>query len=186
MVIRRATAGDVDGICRVCAAGWRDTYRDLMTRETIERTIAEYYNPTRIEREIADPKGWDGWWVAEENGTVVGAGGGGMLRAGVGELFVLYLDPARRGAGIGSLLLDAITGELRERGAREQWVSVAKGNMKGIPFYRARGFVERGEQPAHSGSDGEDIIAIRMWRALGDSHDTTNSEDRQETRDKRR
>ena len=166
MIVRRATGDDVDGICRVCAAGWRDTYHNLMTRETIERTIAEFYNPTRIRHEIADPKGWNGWWVAEENGTVAGAGGGGMLRAGVGELFVLYVEPSRRGARIGSLLLDAITNELRERGAREQWVSVAKGNMKGIPFYRARGFVERGEQPAHSGTDGEEIIALRMWRSL--------------------
>ncbi|WP_417168712.1 hypothetical protein [Terrihalobacillus insolitus] len=27
-----------------------------------------------------------------------------------------------------------------EYGAKEQWVSVQKGNMKGIPFYEAKGF----------------------------------------------
>jgi ribosomal protein S18 acetylase RimI-like enzyme len=158
--------GDVGGICRVCAEGWRDTYQGLIARDAIERVIAEFYNPARIRREILVASGWNGWWVAEEHGAVAGAAGGGMLRPGVGELFVLYVDPGRRGQGIGTLLLDAVTGELREQGAREQWVSVAKGNMKGIPFYQARGFVVRGEQPARGGPDDGEIATLRMWRAL--------------------
>jgi ribosomal protein S18 acetylase RimI-like enzyme len=167
MIVRKATVNDVEGIRGVCSAGWRDTYVDLMSPEMIERTIAEFYSADRLRREVVDPKGWNGWWVAESDGAVLGAGGGGMIGPGIGELFVLYVDPARRGQGTGSRLLDTITAELRGQGAREQWVSVAKGNMKGIPFYRARGFAERGEQLAHGSAHGEGIIAIRMWRALG-------------------
>jgi ribosomal protein S18 acetylase RimI-like enzyme len=166
MIVRRAVVEDVPGICRVCADGWRDTYATLMSPEAIERVIADYYNASRIRREIVAPIDWNGWWVAEQDGAVMAAGGGGMLRAGVGELYVLYVDPARHGQGIGTMLLDAITAELRDRGAQEQWVSVAKGNMKGIPFYRARGFVERGERAAH-GSESDGIITLRMWRAIG-------------------
>jgi hypothetical protein len=29
----------------------------------------------------------------------------------------------------------------KEKGATQQWVSVAKGNQKGIPFYEAKGFI---------------------------------------------
>ena len=109
--------------------------------------IAEYYTPERISREIAAPEGWDGWIAAVEGDSVIGAGGGGMTEPGVGEIFVLYLDPTRRGEGIGTLILDAITEQQRARGVREQWVSVEPENTKGLPFYIARGFEVRGERP---------------------------------------
>jgi GNAT superfamily N-acetyltransferase len=138
LVIRRAETRDADGIARVCATGWRDTYRELKEPERIEAVIAEYYAPERIRREIAIPEGWDGWIVAVEDDTVIGAGGGGMTEPGVGEVFVLYLDPTRRGEGIGTLILDAITEQQRAQGAREQWVSVEPENERSSVLLRSR------------------------------------------------
>ena len=65
---------------------------------------------------------------------MLGAAGGGLAAPGVGEVFVLYVDPDRLHDGIGTSLLAAITREQVAFGAREQWVSVAKGNEKGVPF----------------------------------------------------
>jgi ribosomal protein S18 acetylase RimI-like enzyme len=167
LIIRRAETHDAEGIARVCAAGWRDTYRGLKDPERIEAVIAEYYTPERISREIASPEGWDGWIVAVENGTVViGAGGGGMTESGVGEIFVLYLDPTRRDEGIGTLLLEAITEQQRSQGAREQWVSVEPENTKGLPFYRARGFEVRGKRPEWGTSPEEGRVSLRLMRRL--------------------
>ena len=56
------------------------------------------------------------------------------------RLYVLYLNPTRRNEGIGTKILEAITEKQRELGAKEQYVTVQKGNMKGIPFYEARAF----------------------------------------------
>jgi ribosomal protein S18 acetylase RimI-like enzyme len=164
--IRRAETRDADGIARVCAAGWRDTYRGMKDSERIEAVIAEYYEPERIRREIAAPEGWDGWIVAVEHETVVGAGGGGMTEPGVGEIFVLYLDPTRRGEGIGTLILDAITEQQRAQGAREQWVSVEPENKKGLPFYYARGFEVRGERPEWGTAPDEGRVSLRLMRPL--------------------
>jgi ribosomal protein S18 acetylase RimI-like enzyme len=164
--IRRAEIRDADGIARVCAAGWRDTYQGMKESERIEAVIAEYYEPERIRREIAAPEGWDGWIVAVEDETVVGAGGGGMTEPGVGEIFVLYLDPTRRGEGIGTLILDAITEQQRAQGAREQWVSVEPENRKGIPFYYARGFEVRGQRPEWGTAPEEGRVSLRLMRAL--------------------
>lgn len=166
IVIRRAEPHDCEGIARVCAAGWRDTYRELKTPEEIEAVIAEYYSAERIGREIAEPQGWDGWVVAVEDGEVVGAGGGGMTEPGVGEIFVLYLDPARRGRGIGTRLLDAITDQQQVQGAHEQWVSVEPGNMKGLPFYDACGFEVRGLRPAWGTSPEQGQRSLRLVRPL--------------------
>jgi GNAT superfamily N-acetyltransferase len=41
-----------------------------------------------------------------------------------GEVFVLYLDPTRRGEGMSTLIFDAITEQQRAQGAREQWVGI--------------------------------------------------------------
>ena len=137
-----------------------------MAPEQIEAVIAEYYTPERIGREIAAPEGWDGRIVAVEGDTVVGAGGGGMTEPGVGEIFVLYLDPARRGEGIGTLLLDAITEQQRAQGAREQWVSVEPENAKGLPFYDARGFEVQGQRPEWGTEPEEGRVSVRLMRRL--------------------
>ena len=135
----------------------------------IESVIAEYYGSRRIRREIIEPRGWDGWIVAVQDGTVIGAGGGGMIEPGVGEIFVLYLDPKRRREGVGNLLLDAITEQQRAQGAREQWVSVEPDNAKGLAFYYARGFEVRGERPAWGAAPEEGRVSLRLMRRLTQS-----------------
>ena len=64
-----------------------------------------------------------------------------MKSPGVGEVFVLYIDETYRYQGIGRRLLKALTQQQLAHDATEQWVSVQKGNQRGIPFYKARGFV---------------------------------------------
>jgi ribosomal protein S18 acetylase RimI-like enzyme len=166
IVVRPAEPDDAAGIARVCAAGWRDTYRGIKEPERIEAVIAEFYDPERIGREIRAPEGWDGWLVAVEGGAVIGAGGGGITEPGVGEIFVLYLDPARRGEGIGTLLLEAITEQQLAQGARQQWVSVEPDNAKGLTFYYARGFEVRGERPEWGTAPGEGHVSLRLMRRL--------------------
>jgi GNAT superfamily N-acetyltransferase len=166
MQARRATLEDVHAICRVCADGWRGTYETLYPRSRVERTIATFYRPDRVRAELEPTAGWDGWWVAvDDAGAIVAAGGGGMTGPSTGEVFVLYADPVRRGEGAGTVLLDAITRRQRAQGATEQWVAVAEGNEKGIPFYEARGFRRRGTRPAY-GEDATVPDSVLLWRPL--------------------
>jgi GNAT superfamily N-acetyltransferase len=164
--VRKANSKDVNDICRICSDGWRDTYQGIYSQAYIERTIAEFYNPQRVEHEIMQPDGWDGWLVAEQDGVVVGAGGGGLINPGIGEVFVLYLDPRLRGLGIGTALLEAITDQQRRQGANEQWVSVEAKNEKGLPFYEARGIVQREERSAYGSKPEEGIFSLRLSRPI--------------------
>jgi ribosomal protein S18 acetylase RimI-like enzyme len=164
--VRTAIPEDAKGIIRVCSDGWRETYVGIYPQDYIERVIREYYNFDRVRGEISDPKGWDGWLVAIDSDIIVGAGGGGMVSEKEGEVFVLYLDPKRRGEGIGTLLLNAITEQQKKHGATEQWVSVGKENQKGIPFYLARGFIEKGERSGWETRADESYISLRMWRRI--------------------
>lgn len=167
LVVQRATIDHAPGISRVCSDGWRDTYEWMYPQAFIERMIGEFYNPERISREITDADdGWDGWFVVLDGEEVVGAIGGGMTGASESEVYVLYVLPSRRREGIGTLLLDKLTDIQRAKGATRQWVSVAKGNEKGIPFYEARGFVRVGEQKLYASDLHEDYRSCRYVRDL--------------------
>lgn len=97
---------------------------------------------------------------------VVGAIGGGLTGPEEAEVFVLYLLPHRRREGIGTRLLDHLTEIQRAMGAKKQWVSVTKGNGKGIPFYEARGFKRVGERNVYYNPDKLEIRTYRYVRDL--------------------
>ncbi|PAE15960.1 hypothetical protein CHH91_09960 [Virgibacillus sp. 7505] len=157
--ITQASPDHVAGIAKVCSDGYWATYKKTHSEKYIQGIIEEFYNHDRILKEVSESSwDWGGYIVALEDGEVLGAIGGGMIGEGVGEVFVLYLDPDRRNEGIGTKLLDALTKQQKEQfNATEQWVSVAKGNQKGIPFYEARGFVVQHERPGYHDIDGESL-----------------------------
>lgn len=166
--ICKANPIHVQGIAKVCSEGYQSTYGETHSKEYIERIISEFYNTERILDEVTkSSRYWGGYFVAVENDNVVGAGGGGMINETAGEVFVLYLDPDRRNEGIGTKLLEAITKQQKEEfNASEQWVSVHKGNEKGIPFYEARGFIFQQEQNGYGNAEGEEYVSLRYCRSI--------------------
>lgn len=167
IIIQKATKEHIKGIAKVCTDAYWATYGELLSSEYIERMIREFYTYDRILKEVTiTDRQWNGWFIALDNGKVVGAGAGGMISGNHGEVFVLYLDPGRRKEGLGSMMLEAVTKELKTYGAREQWVSVTKGNNKGIPFYEAKGFICVDEQAEYGVVEGEDYRALRYHRVI--------------------
>lgn len=166
--IMKANQIHIDGIAKVCSEGYRSTYGNTHSKEYIERIIQDFYNNERIYEEVkTSNRDWGGYFVAVEEGKVVGAGGGGMIDDKTGEIFVLYLDPTRRNEGIGTELLNAITKQQKEEfGAKKQWVSVQKGNLKGIPFYEARGFKYKYEKDGYANSENDSYISLRYFRDI--------------------
>ncbi|MBT2217310.1 GNAT family N-acetyltransferase [Virgibacillus dakarensis] len=163
----KADERHIDGIVKVCTDGYWATYGVSHPQEYINRIIKEFYNTYRISKEVTvSNKYWGGYFVAVENKKVLGAGGGGMIEEDKGEIFVLYLDPERRNEGIGTKILDAITNQQKGFGATEQWVSVQKGNQKGIPFYEAKGFEFQYEKEGYGNEEGENFISLRYSRQI--------------------
>ncbi|UOR12807.1 GNAT family N-acetyltransferase [Halobacillus amylolyticus] len=164
--IKRASTEHVEGISRVCSEGCLDTYKGIRSDENIRRNNKRFYNHERIYRELSESEGWDGYIVELDNGVVVGAIGGGRIDLNKSEIYVLYLDPTRRGEGIGTQLLRYLTEVQIEKGAKEQWVSVQKGNYKGIPFYEAKGFTKNSEKMAYSNTSDENYVSLRLVRKI--------------------
>ena len=169
--VRLARAGEERVICDVCSESFTVSSRGLLSPAAIERQVSHYYNPARVREEIStagDRPSWQGYVVAvSEPGEVLGAAGGGVTGPAVGNVYVLYLNPSLRGRGIGTALLDFVTGQQKGEGATEQWVSVTEGNDLGIPFYLARGFVPRDRVSFITADDGTvEAHSLRMSRAI--------------------
>ncbi|HWS32644.1 MAG TPA: GNAT family N-acetyltransferase [Actinoplanes sp.] len=128
-------------IATICSTAYRDAYRELLPPGYIERSVTAFYNEDRVAGDIAAaPPDWFGYQVVERDGRVLGAAGGGMISRDAGELSLVYLEASERGRGLGTLLLERVTGQIRAAGGTEMWVSVFLGDQNGIGFYRARGF----------------------------------------------
>lgn len=131
MMVRKARGEDADDIARIYVQCWRDSYAGLIPDEVLvgmsrrrqaaewRRSIARQFRGHRI-------------LVAEgESGNVLGFGSCGPARktalAYRGEVYTLYVDPDRRGEGIGKALLRALFGTLTQdsMGSALVWVLAA-------------------------------------------------------------
>ncbi|GIF06644.1 hypothetical protein Asi03nite_41820 [Actinoplanes siamensis] len=166
-VARSATSVDATRIAEICTTAYRVAFREVLPAGYIDRTVGIYFGADRVARQVpADPPKWFGYQVAEEDGRVLGAAGGGLTRPGVGELHLIYLDPAERGRGLGTLLLDRVTEQIRRAGGTEVWLSVFLGDAAGIGFYRSRGFQPVETVQADLSREDDHIRSLRMRRAL--------------------
>lgn len=168
LVIRQSTIRDAQGISDVLTASQWFTYRNLFSEDYIQELIEQYYNLQRIELEILSiDKKWHGYLIAELGNTIIGVIGGGMLNVDSGEVYVFYLDPDMRGAGIGTRLLNFFTKIQKHKyGAKEQWVAVAKGNNYAIPFYEARGFIFQSEIQSYGSTEKDNDISLMYKRKI--------------------
>ncbi|GLY01329.1 MULTISPECIES: GNAT family N-acetyltransferase [Actinoplanes] len=174
--VRAAHDGDVADIHDICLRAYVATYDGVAPESYWRRMLAEHYTPARVAKSIAaQPPGWLGYQVVEESGRVRGFAAGGLVPASafptspsevLGELHVLYLDPEDLGRGLGTLLLDRVTGQLRNRGATAIGAAALAGNTKAIPFYQARGFTPIGRRRAAGSSEAEDVWSVLLLRRL--------------------
>lgn len=175
-VVRPAVAADAARIAEVCSTAYRDAYRDLLPPGYIERSVAEFYHLDRVTADVpAAPPEWFGYQVVEEGGRILGAAGGGMTGPDAGELSLVYLDPPERGRGLGTMLLDRVTSQIRDEGGTEMWLSIFLGDSAGIGFYRARGFQPMDTVRAALSRSDDHIVSLRMRRSLSIQANTTSA-----------
>lgn len=133
---------DVKQVQAVALKAWRYTYRNIYTLRTIRRYVSRYYSDESFANFVlpATMKGIDWFYVALDDGDVIGYAHVGKRRAGW-ELFRIYLLPRYFGKGIGRRLLQLCEKALRRKRAKSYFLFVHSGNKLGKAFYLRNGFV---------------------------------------------
>lgn len=175
--IRLATPQDVPALRELIAVSARELSKGFYTPEETESAIRHVFGPDS--RLIADGT----YFVAEADGDAVLAGcggwsrrrtlyGGDQTKSGEEPLldpaaepakvraFFVHPDFARR--GVGSRILEACLAAARAAGF---WRVELAATLPGVPFYAARGFVERERLEAPM-PDGRGLPIVRMEREI--------------------
>jgi GNAT superfamily N-acetyltransferase len=173
--IRLATPQDVPALRELIPVSARALSRGFYTDAETESAIRHVFGPDS--RLIADGT----YFVAEEEGVLAGCGGwsrrrtlygGDQTKSGDEPLldpasepakvraFFVHPDFARR--GVGSRILDACLSAARAAGFRTVELAAT---LPGVPFYAARGFVER-ERLSAPMADGRGLPIVRMEREI--------------------
>lgn len=142
-MIREAGARDAAEV----AAIWNKVIRDTaITFNSVEKTEAEL---VRLFIEKADQG--HAFFVAEEDGAVLGFATYGQFRGGAGYArsmeHTIILGEAARGKGLGRALLSAVEDHARDGGAHSLIAGVSGENEAGIAFHTAMGYREAARVP---------------------------------------
>jgi ribosomal-protein-alanine N-acetyltransferase len=150
--IRPATPGDLDRILEVDAAcftrPWSEvSFRSLIAADHVVFLVAE---------------------INVEGRGVTLAGHGTLMKlTDEAELTTLAVDPAFRGRGIGSELLDRLLEAAVEARVRTVFLEVRASNEVAISLYRTRGFRHVGVRRQYYDRPPEDALVLRLRLPTG-------------------
>jgi ribosomal protein S18 acetylase RimI-like enzyme len=148
LALREARRGDELAVAEVHVRSWQEAYRELMPPEFLAgldpRDRAARYEfeggeeaPTTV---VATLDGGEGPIV----GFVTFGPSRDADAEGLGEIYALYVDPARHQAGAGRLLMAEARRRLVDLGIEEAVLWVLQGNARAARFYEREGWARDG------------------------------------------
>ncbi|MEZ5410652.1 MAG: GNAT family N-acetyltransferase [Acidimicrobiales bacterium] len=147
--VREPVPGDSAGIGRVHVRAWQQAYAGIMAASFLdgldERAWGRAWRRRLAQRAVGRGEPGVELLVAEhpDGGTVAGIATLGPERGGDGnrgELWMINVDPAAWGLGVGSALLAEVEARLAARGFTDGVLWVVAGNSRARRFYRTRGW----------------------------------------------
>jgi ribosomal protein S18 acetylase RimI-like enzyme len=131
--LRRATAGDAQAIGAVFDASVRVSWSFLG-----ERARRPMFSPDDWDKLVVDHAPPNVLLVAtDEADRVVGYT---AVHPDDGEMFLLFVDPAHAGRGIGRILLSAAHDALRAAGCNEAFLFTHEQNERALAVYASAGY----------------------------------------------
>ncbi|WP_137290606.1 GNAT family N-acetyltransferase [Natronorubrum halophilum] len=143
MTIREATVDDIDAIQNVAEQSWTQDYPDILSRESLQEGLDEWYSEERIRDSIVWARAL--MLVVERHDEIVGfAHATWDTDTTEGNILRVYVTPDYRADGIGRRLLEETCHSVFEQGVDRVKAMVLDANELGKTFYSEFGF-EKGE-----------------------------------------
>ncbi|MFI8489337.1 GNAT family N-acetyltransferase [Streptomyces rubrogriseus] len=168
--VREMTLADCDRVSLIRVRGWQNAYRGLMPQPHLDAMDPIADAARRRDLFARAPEGVANLVAEDEGGEVVGWACHGPYRDGEtrtadAELYALYVDTGRLGAGIGRTLLQESVRRCRAAGHARMLLWVLEGNTRARRFYERAGFGPDGaEEPFEV--DGVPVPEVRYARVL--------------------
>ena len=154
MQVRQAQAADAAAIAAVHVSSWEGAYRGMVPDEALDRrTVARQ---TLMWEELlggaGDPVDRARPWVvvAVHGDAVVGFGSVNVPSRDddaderTAEISALYVEPGQWRHGVGAALMEAMLGEVADRGCADLTLWVLEPNLRARTFYERCGFADDG------------------------------------------
>ena len=145
VVIRTPRVEDADALGRVHVRAWQAAYRDGLMPDEYLASLSWQERASMWRDGLANPpRRRASRFVAVADDEVVGFSDGGPAdgddAAAVGELYAINVDPDYWGTRVGSALIEAGLGALRDHGFTTAVLWVHPDNARACRFYAARGW----------------------------------------------
>ncbi len=139
--IRPATEADLAAIAAIESASFGDPW----SLKSFGDSLAHSFVRMSVIEDDGSVAGYSVVWVSGEEC----------------ELANLAVDPARRRAGLGTLLLDALLERAHEEALFVIFLEVRASNTAAQELYASRGFHEVGRRPMYYKNPAEDALLLR-------------------------
>jgi GNAT superfamily N-acetyltransferase len=145
--LRPATPDDMARVADIWHAAWHTSHPGHVPNGlTAARTLEAFHERT--------PARVDDTTVAVLDDEVVG-----FIMIDRDEVEQVFVDPARPGGGVASLLLDEAERQVAAAGYDVAWLAVAIGNARARAFYEKRGWRDDDDLPYEVTADGATYVS---------------------------
>ncbi len=169
--IRPAAPEDVPALAELHIRSWQWAYRGLIEDEYLDNMSATLEQRIAARRtQLASLPPETRWWVAEQNGRIVGFAITGLSRdqdvlPETVEVYAIYLAQDAAGHGIGRTLFAHTVEDLRQRGFERAMLWVLTTNQRARRFYKAAGWMPDGASKVEK-RPGTDLHEVRYHIVL--------------------
>jgi GNAT superfamily N-acetyltransferase len=165
------TAADCTRVAEIRVGGWRSAYRGLVPQSYLD-AMSVPEDAERHRARLLAPAPGVLQLVAEQDGETVGwlchgPCRDGQVPPGSVELYALYVDPLRFGAGTGQALVGESIRRCSAAGHTRMYLWVLRDNTRARRFYEQSGFAADGTEEPYE-VDGVEVPEVRYVRQLTD------------------
>jgi ribosomal protein S18 acetylase RimI-like enzyme len=148
IIIRRATAADINTIHAMAHTIWPPTFGDILSAEQINYMLNLIYSKPSLQSQAQQGHIF---LLAEAHGNPVAYTDYSLLKNTIYKLNKIYILPSHQGKGIGRLLIEYIIESIQKENATALLLNVNRHN-KAKDMYERLGFKVIGEEDIDIGS----------------------------------
>jgi len=122
---------------------WNNNYQDMISQEQIDYMLNMMYNPKRLQKDLKEGYQWE--FIYHNNNLI------GYLAYVIEDdnrvfLSKIYLKTKTQGMGLGKLALNRVKDYAKTNNCKAVYLTVNRGNEKGVRAYKKAGFIIIGEE----------------------------------------